>query len=282
MTLRTVLRYFPGETEIFRHMTSSPIRPVSILSALLLSTAATVHADLIVQYAFDGASLAPSATLPGVTAGNITPGTAFNTDDGLSAVSTPVDGGSHSYFGRGTSVHTSTADSSTGFTAATAQGNYFEFTLSAAGSMNLTSLGFDTAKNTGNVHSLRILVTSDITGHSLLTRLNLTAPATVDTSLPDVIESQVVGDISDAPAGLGSNWGNGDNALIDLNVPAFQGVSAVTFRVYAFTLGQVGGTASVANVARFDNIIVNGTAVPEPASAGLILLGLPFLLRRRR
>lgn len=167
-------------------------------------------------------------------------------------------------------------------TAANTFGNYFEFSLSAPSLMNLTSLGFDTAKNEFNLHSFRILVTSDITGHSLLTRLDFTSPATVDTSLPDVIESQVTGDISNAPAGLGSNWGNGDNALIDLNVPAFQGVSAVTFRVYAFTLGQVGGTASTTNVARFDNIIVNGATVPEPASAALILLALPMLLRRRR
>jgi hypothetical protein len=254
--------------------------PLPLLAASLLTVAA--RADLIVHYAFDGATLAPATTLPGVTAGNITPGTAFNTDDGLSTVTTPADGGSHSYFGRGTSVHTATADSSSGFTAATSQGNYFQFTLSTAGQMNLTSLGFDTSKNEFNTHSFRILVTSDLTSHAYNNRLNFTAPATVDTSLPNVIESQVAGDISDAPAGLGSNWGNGDNALVDLNVPAFQGVSAVTFRVYAYTLGQPAGTANIANVIRFDNVLVNGSVVPEPASAALILLALPMLLRRRR
>ena len=261
-------------------MSPLPLPVLPFLTAALLAVA--TRADLIVQYGFDGGTFAPTSTLPGVTAGNITPGTAFNTDDGLSTVSTPADGGTHSYFGRGTSVHTSTADSSSGFTSANTFGNYFEFTLSAPSLMNLTSLGFDTSKNEFNTHSFRILVTSDITGHSLLTRLNFTSPATVDTSLPDLIESQVTGDISNAPAGLGSNWGNGDNALVDLNVPAFQGVSAVTFRVYAFTLGQVGGTANIANVVRFDNVLVNGAVVPEPACAALFLLALPVLLRRRR
>ena len=252
-----------------------------LLAATLTGAAApAARADLIARYAFDGATLADSAAHPDMSAGDITPGTAFNTDDGLSTVSTPVDGGTHSYFGRGTSVHTATADSTSGFTAATTQGNYFEFTLSTPGAMNLTSLGFDTAKNLGNTHSFRILVTSDLTGHAFASRLNLTAPATVDSSLADVIESQVAGDISDAPAGTGGNWGFGDNALVNLNVPAFQGVSAVTFRVYAFTLGQVGGTAATANVIRFDNVIVNGSVVPEPASGVLLLLGL-LLLRRK-
>lgn len=261
-------------------MNQSHALPLWFLSACL--PVATARADLIAHYAFDGATLSPSATHPDVTAGDITPGAAFGGGAGLSTVSTPADGGSHSYFGRGTSVHTATADSSSGFTAATTQGNYFEFTLGSAGAMNLTSLGFDVAKNAGNPHSFRILVTSDITGHVLANRLNLTAPATVDNSLVDVIESHVAGDLSDAPEAIGSNWGNGDNALVDLNIPAFQGISSATFRVYAFTLGQVGGSASTANVIRFDNVLVNGSAVPEPASAALILLALPVLLLRRR
>ncbi len=261
-------------------MMQRPAHPFWLLAACLLC--ATARADLIVHYTFDGATFSPSASHPGVTPGSITPGTAFAVDDGMSTVSTPVDGGSHSYFGRGASVHTATADSSAGFTTATAQGNFFEFTLSSAGGMNLTSLGFDVSKNAGNTHSFRILVTSDITGHVLANRLNLTAPATVDNSLVDVIESHIAGDLSDAPAGIGSNWGNGDNALVDLNIPAFQGISSATFRVYAFTLGQVGGSASTTNVIRFDNVLINGTVVPEPASVGLILLALPLLMRRRR
>ena len=257
-----------------------PHRFLFLVAALFGDAMPSAQADLIALYAFNGATLADSAAHPGVSAGVITPGTAFNTDDGLSTVSTPVDGGSHSYFGRGTSVHTSTADSVSGFTAATTQGNYFQFTLSTPGTMNLTSLGFDTAKNLGNTHSFRILVTSDLTGHAFASRLNLTAPATVDNSLADTIESQVAGDISDAPAGTGGNWGFGDNALVNLNVPAFQGVSSATFRVYAFTLGQVGGTADIANVIRFDNVIVNGSVVPEPASGALLILGL-LLFRRK-
>lgn len=58
---------------------------------------------------------------------------------------------------------------------------------------------------------------------------------------------------------------------------AFNGVSTVSFRLVSFDDNTSPG------VAQFDNIVVNGTVVPEPSSFALLLGGLGMLqiLRRR-
>jgi hypothetical protein len=66
---------------------------------------------------------------------------------------------------------------------------------------------------------------------------------------------------------------------IDLSGPSFQDLTAaspLTFRVYSYS-------PAAGSSLDFDNIVLNGTVVPEPAAAGLALAaGFGLLVRRRR
>lgn len=68
--------------------------------------------------------------------------------------------------------------------------------------------------------------------------------------------------------------------MFDLSGPAFQGLSTITF---SFAVDNRGTNASN-NLARLDNVVLNGDVVPipEPASAGLVMLGGLCLAARRR
>lgn len=252
---------------------------VKIPFNLLLSftcAALSTHADLLALYNFNNATYADSAGYADVTASDLSKGAAQAVDSNFSTTSTPVDGGARSYFIRGAGLNI--ADNSTAVAATTAetQGQYFEITLNSIKPMFLTSLGFDTSKNAGNPHDFRVFVTSDITGLSYANRLTITAPIEAGASLPDVIQSNIAGNMSDASAGLGTDWGFGDNSLIDLSVPAFQGITSVTFRVYGFAINAP--SFSNSDVLRFDNVLVHGTTVvPEPGAFSLALLGSALL-----
>ena len=68
---------------------------------------------------------------------------------------------------------------------------------------------------------------------------------------------------------------------IDLSSPLYQGLSGVTFRFYFYD--DTNSMASTSIVHRIDDVIVEGTAVPEPAVAGmLVLMGAAGTLVRRR
>ena len=253
----------------------------TILIAFAISLPLAGFADIISHYAFNGSTYADSAGFAGVAAGDLVRGAGTTSDSNFSTFSTPVDGGSHSFFIRGSGLNVADNATAAATVTATSQGNYVEFTLNSSGLMNLTSLTLDAAKNAGNNHSMRLLVTSDITGHLFDNRLDIISPAAADTSLANVIQSNLADNLSDSPNGIGIDWGVADNTTINLSVPAFQNISDATFRIYAFTIAN--GSPSNANVMRLDNIIVNGTVVPEPASLSLLLIGalIGRTLRRR-
>lgn len=255
---------------------------IATLSAWLMFTPSS-QADVIVHYAFNGGTFADSAGDATVTASDLAPSTAANVDDGFSTFSSPIDGGSHSYFLRGASLNVSNPSTPAAFPIADSQGNYIEFTLTSTQPLNLTSLNFDVAKNSGNPHSFRILATSNIEGHAYDNRLTITSPSGATNSLPNIIQSNIADNMSDVIQGTGTDWGIGDNTTIDLSGANYQGITSANFRIYGFTINNP--TPAISNILRFDNIIVNGSvAIPEPGSLSLLLLGTAtcLLIRRKR
>jgi hypothetical protein len=235
--------------------------------------------DLVAHYAFDGATYADSAGYAGVVPSLLTRGVAAATDSNFSNVTSPFDGGTHSFFLRGSALNTPNGGTEAAFGSALTQGNYISFTVTSLTPMYLTSLMFDTAKSPGTIHNLRALATSDVTGHVYTNRLDIVSPTEADSSLPDVLQSLGAVSLSDSPAGLGVDWGLADNTVIDLSVPAFQGVTSVNFRVYGFTMSNP--TFNVANILRFDNVMLNGSFIPEPGSLPLCLIGCGVIVMMR-
>ena len=239
-----------------------------------------VRGDLIAQYAFDGATLADSAGFIDVTASDIAIGVAADADNGFSTGSTSVGGGTHSLFLRGDSLDLIPNSTSAATADAIAQGNYISFTLSSTTPMFLTSLTFDAAKNAGNMHQLRMLATSSVAGHAYTDRLNIISPIEADGSLADVLQSNVAPSISDAPNGQNMDWGLAAGTTIDLSDASFQGLTSIDFQLYAFAINTA--SSSISDVLRFDNIRVNGSTIPEPSSAGLLMIGLAAITALRR
>ncbi len=65
---------------------------------------------------------------------------------------------------------------------------------------------------------------------------------------------------------------------IDLTGPSFQGLSdPVTFRIYLYD-----GNSSTIRIIAIDNVVLNGSVVPEPSSALLLGVSALILLTRRR
>lgn len=91
----------------------------------------------------------------------------------------------------------------------------------------------------------------------------------------DQADAIATAEINSLPSGS-PQTANYDFVSIDLTDARFQGLSSITFRIYAsddWTAGTV-----------YDDILVNGTVapVPEPAALGLLGMGALALLGRRR
>jgi hypothetical protein len=63
---------------------------------------------------------------------------------------------------------------------------------------------------------------------------------------------------------------------MDLSGAEFQGLSSIEFRIYQYD--QTDGN----DITRIDNVTVNGAAVPEPATLGVLAFGALAAVRRRR
>ena len=245
-----------------------------IAAAVGLMLATGLSATTIAKYDFESSAspLIDVVGTSGMTVTDLTPGAQAATTAVRSAYSRPVDGGDASYLVSGNALAQTFGSSSKAFVTAQSAGAYFEFTLTADGgnTLDLTSLSFDVAYKTGGAHSLRVLVTSDITGDAYGSQLDIGD----SNSLANILQSNL-GEIGVADDQGNIDWGISDNTVATLG-SQFTNISSVTFRLYAFSLAVSNG--STANdLLRFDNIFVNGAVVaipdsPRPEKPNLLLL----------
>ena len=251
---------------------------------LILSVAALpAAAETLVHYNFEssGSPLTDVVGRSGMTVTDLTPGAQAATTAVRSTYSRPADGGRASYIVSGDALAQTFGSSSNAFVTAQSAGAYFEFTLETDGlnRLDLTSLSFDVAYKTGGAHSLRVLVTSDMTGDAYGSQLDIGD----SNSLANILQSNL-GEIGAGDTQGNGSWGVSDNTVATLGAE-FMNISSATFRLYAFAInGSHGATAN--DLLRFDNILVKGALVdiPEPSSAALMggLLALGHVMVRRR
>lgn len=190
-----------------------------------------------------GATLAAN-----ITSGNLTLSTTVNPSTAIDKYGFKITGG----------------EEQTSMAGALSAGHYFQFTINAAPnfSLNLTSIEMH-AEATG-------------TGANTGALFSSIAGFTAGNELASVTGAQgVTGGFDTDPSGFG--------APIDLDSPAYQGVSSVTFRFYAWDTSSGSGTTRIRDLSGND-LIINGTvtAVPEPSCTLLGLAGAILFFRRRR
>jgi hypothetical protein len=217
---------------------------------LILLTLAMIHSakgSVVASYNFTGSSYASSDLSLDSTAGDLVASgftASFDTTNGNATPSL--------------AIATSSTGPSLTVTEANAISNddYFSFTitptLDAGESLNFTTFTFDVAGRNSNSNSMYVLRSS------------------VDSYAATVgITGTVV--LASAP----TTWVSQSFNLSD--DPILQGVTtATTFRLYV--IDNRGSTAHIL----LDNVVLNGTTVPEPGAAWLGSLGMFALFRRRR
>jgi len=219
---------------------------ILIAISLLVAAAVNAPAALLVQYDFTNGSDSPSTTGSNVVTYDMT---STDSDFGFSS-------SGDNLFVRADNTTSSASDAAT-------DGKRFELRLDAATGyqLNLTELKFDTywqqQSNMIGTAEPQWIIDSNLGGF--------------DPENPDVGTHSIVSANSNSP----------DAASFTLGAQ-FQGLSAVTFRIYA--IDQVSGTN--AGIFRADDLTIEGvSAVPEPTSASILILGvfaLAMLHRSRR
>ena len=223
------------------------------LAALLSSGSASAAA--LVSYSFhDG--LDPTASDPNVVVNSVTLPGGFD-------VSTSTD----MVFFQSNLSSSDLAGALSGGSDATA--DYLTFTIRAAAgqTLSLTSLTFDHFISNANA--------------------NFTSNLSVFASLNDFATAPTAGsELATSTASTGDTISGSDPVVynddftVSLSDPAFQNLTSattVTFRIYGFDNLDISG-----NINRLDNLVVNGTVIPEPATVLLSAIGALGLLRRKR
>ncbi len=233
-------------------MKLKPLVYTAALAVFSLSFNASVQADVLAEYTFDGASLASSDASTSWATSDISNGTGLpSISDSISGTEgTPAPGieitfGGFDYADIGASL--------------TANGYYtFTVTPDAGTELSFTDLTFDMFKSSG-------------------------AGATVSATLFSSIDGfATTGDAIGAGTLVGGAEQSGSFLERTISLSTLATVTTATeFRLYL----DDGGANNDANLFRLDNIILNGdtSPIPEPASAALVLgLGALGLMARRR
>jgi len=220
----------------------TPFRAV-LASFTVWAFSSVTHAAAVVTYSFTNSTLNATSTAANVTAGAIT---AAPTVNGQQTTTLTLTQGIYASAPFITAARANTNES------AVRANDYIFFTLSAtAGNkLNLSSFTFNVAQGGGNAGEREYDVRTSVDNYAL--SLSGTSPVLIASVRP-----------------------NFTNVNLDLDKPAFQGLSTITFQIRYFTPG-------IFQNVDMDDLIVNGAVVaPEPTSAAAILIGGVGLLRRR-
>lgn len=229
----------------------------------LLLLAGPANAAVLAQYLFSGNSDAttdmdPNSTATSLGIGDL--GSEFGSENGFSTTTIPGNTLPSNAtvpvrFVRGSVTATNQTGALNG-------DDYFKFTLTPDASFqaNLTDLFFDFSGNGASsdptTNTISFFVRSSV--NSYASNIGGTASVTKD----------------------GNTAATYQRHSVDLSAAEFQGLTSdVEFRLYIYQT-----SSSSSDVARFDNLTLNGNvvAVPEPSVAILAGLGFLGLLRRRR
>ena len=244
----------------------------TILFVAVFTSATVAQADIIAGYSFDdgmgNASTVVNETGFGVTASNYGVGAGLNvtnTGGNANGYTGTVDAQGNS-FGTNEALSFGSARNAFGFTdmnnnnnltTAINNNDYMTFTVTAGSGLqlDLDSFTFMSRINSLNHSAERWALFSDIDGFTLGNEIETGRTTTT-----------------------GSYLGN----VVDLSDVAFQGLADPTeFRLYIY-----GGNNNGSSFTGFDNVILNGTVVPEPASILIwsslaSILGLAMWRRRK-
>jgi len=228
------------------------------LTSLSLLFAASLHADVLAQYDMEtsGSRHIASTVATDVTAGNLT---GNNLNAPSSFILSSVPGGSgDDYIAWSRSAGIARTDA----IGVIADGTFFSFTLTpdAGRTISLDSITFDAAAGTGGPSNRQFYLFADKTTY---TSGNVLASASTIAGSPLLPYNTTTFD---------------QGFFADLTGSAFQNITdSVTFRVYI-------ATPNVSQNVGFDNITINGTVIPEPATYALLggLSALALVVSRRR
>ena len=206
--------------------------PKSLLAVFLITvglmSSASVSADVIVDYDFVS-GLAATTVSPDVTAGDFSVGTGLGSNGGRS--------------GSGQNLYARTSATASTLSAAMTEGDYFSFTVTPDSNMDLTSLVLDVGftKNGSQDGNLTV---------SLLTSVDNFATA---------VDAHAI-DTTGYPSGGALTL---ESWTIDLSAAQIQNISTATeFRLYLHDDVHVNDL-----IHRIDNVVLNGTVLPQTQSA---------------
>lgn len=205
------------------------------------------QAATIVAYDFaTNASPTPGSEIANTTSTPVTSAGWFNNDQ---SGSSGRSSSSFSYFGRGPSTTPGTS--------------YIGFTIAAdpTYALDLTALSFNyhmsQIQSAGGPHSFTFELRSSLSNFA--------------TAIPGSYNTNpvIAGSVPPAP----------ESASFDLSGGTYDDLENITFRLYV-----TGSVTGFNDIARWDNILAEGSvnAIPEPSAAFLGALSLLALLRRRR